>query len=399
MAPLDTISRLVSLGPRGAGSAGERRAAEHLADELRALGRAVQVEAIRVRPAYHLTHALHAGLAVAGSVVSVHARVLGTTILLLTAVSMYGDLSGRFYLVRFLMPRRRSQNVTSAGSRPEAPARVVLTAHYDAARTGLLFARRSRPPGRLMRQLRRLAGPLDVVFWSVIVALLLSVLRLFVDGALLTAAQFATAVVLLTGVMLLVDVAISDVVPGASDNASGVAAALEVARRLNSSAPEHLDDWIVLTGSKEGLMLGMREWMRAHAEELDPRRTFFVNIDAVGAGEVRIVQAEGFMVLSQHDAVLVELGRRAGARPYNWRLGTDGVIPTSRGFSSVTVCCTDGDGRIPNFHRSSDSPEQIEPAAVEQAIDFVEGLVRSIDRNLVPARIPSLRAGAETRRR
>ena len=34
--------------------------------------------------------------------------------------------------------RRASQNVVSPGANPEAPARLLLVAHYDAARTGLL---------------------------------------------------------------------------------------------------------------------------------------------------------------------------------------------------------------------------------------------------------------------
>lgn len=397
MAPIDTINRLVSLGPRNPGSEGERRAADYLAEELRARGREAHVERTRVRPAYHLTHALHAGLAVVGSVVSVRSPVLGTVILLLVGASMYGDLAARFYALRLLMPRRPSQNVTSPGQRPAAPAQLVLTAHYDAARSGLVFLRRNRPPGRILSRLRKLAGPIDVVFWTLTVALLLSVLRLFTsDSTLLTAAQFGAAVILLTAVMLLVDVAMSDVVAGASDNASGVGAVLEVARRLAANPTTHLNEWIVFTGAKEGLMLGMREWMRAHASDLDTRRTFFVNVDTVGAGSVRYVQAEGFMVLSQHDARLVALARSIpGAKPYVWRLGTDGVIPTGRGFSSITVCCADEHDRIPNFHRTSDTPERIELEAIRQAIDFVEQLVRRIDGELIPAMMPSRARGAD----
>jgi hypothetical protein len=409
MAPTDTIERLVSFQGRWPGTDSERHAAEYLAGELQGLGRQAEIEPIRVRPAYHLTHALHAALGVIGSVVSVNVPPLGVAILLLAAVSMYGDLTARFYLLRLLMPRRRSQNVTSPGSRAEAPARVVLTAHYDAARSGLMFARRRKPAPRPLRLLARLAGPIDVVFWAITVALILAVARLLLDvspgeSTLLTAAQFAPTVVLLIAILLLVDVALSEVVPGASDNASGVAAALELARRLATVSLQHIDLWVVFTGAKEGLTLGMREWMRAHQDELDPRRTFFINLDNVGAGRVRFVRAEGLVVLSQHDGRLVELGRsiaearngdlagesRIEPTPYVWRLATDGVIPLMRGFSSITVCCTDEYGRIPNFHRHSDTPGEIEPEAVEAAISFVEELVQRIDEQVVPSLVPSL---------
>jgi hypothetical protein len=404
MAPTDTIERLVSFRGRWPGTDAERQAAEYLAGELEGLGREAQIEPIRVRPAYHLTHALHAALGVVGSVVSVSVPALGVAILLLVAVSMFGDLTARFYVLRLVMPRRSSQNVTSPGSRPDAHARLVLTAHYDAARSGLMFARRRRPAPRPLRSLARLAGPIDVVFWTIIAALFLAVVRLLLglsadEATLLTAAQFVPTVLLLVAITLFVDIALSEVVPGASDNASGVAAALELTRRLAGQPPAHLDLWVVFTGAKEGFMLGMREWMRAHQDELDPRRTFFLNLDNVGAGTPRVVGAEGFVILYQHDRRLVDLGRsiaeeagadRIAATPHVWRLGTDGVIPLMRGFSSISLCSTDEHGRIPNYHRHSDTPDQIDPAAVEGAIELAEKLVRRIDEELVPSMIPSI---------
>jgi hypothetical protein len=95
VAPIDTINRLVSFSGRGPGTAAEREAADYLAGELKALGRDVEVEPIGVRTAYHLTHALHAALGVVGSVVSVYVEPLGVAILLLAAISMYLDLTGR----------------------------------------------------------------------------------------------------------------------------------------------------------------------------------------------------------------------------------------------------------------------------------------------------------------
>ena len=83
-------------------------------------------------------------------------------ILLLVAVSTYGDLTARFYILRFLMPRRRTRNVTSAQPRPDSGARVILTANHDAPRSGLLWVRRRRtgqPRRRPRRLLASLAGP------------------------------------------------------------------------------------------------------------------------------------------------------------------------------------------------------------------------------------------------
>ena len=194
--PLRTIERLVSFEGRWPGTSSEQQAAEYLAGELEELGRDAELEPIRIRPAYHLTHALHAALAVIGAVVSVHVPALGVVILLLVGISMYGDLTTRFYLLRRLMPAARSHNVTSRGHRPDAPARVVLTAHYDAARSGLLFTGRlARPAPRRLKPLTKLAGPIDIVFWAITVTLVLAVVRLIIgsDSTVLTAAQFACA--------------------------------------------------------------------------------------------------------------------------------------------------------------------------------------------------------------
>ena len=61
------------------------------------------------------------------------------------------------------------------------------------------------------------------------VALVAAVARLAVDdSSALTALQFALVVIFLTYVVLLLDVAAAAPSPGANDNASGVAAMLEV---------------------------------------------------------------------------------------------------------------------------------------------------------------------------
>jgi hypothetical protein len=376
---MDTIERLVSLGPRAPGADGDGPAVDHLAAELRRIGRQSEVERIRVRPAYHIALALLAALAVVGSVVSVSSPPLGVVILLLASVAMYADLTGRLSPVRYLTSPRDTANVTSRGPLPDARHRVVLTAHHDAAQGGLLYARRA---GRRRRPspLSRLAGRVDLVFWLTIAALAAAVVRLVSgwDTNAMSAIQFVPAVGLIALAALLLDTALAKVVPGASDNASGVAAALEVADRLERRPPENVDVWVVFTGAKEGFMLGMRAWLGAHADELHRDRTYFLNVDTVGNGRVHHVTGEGFALLVRHDRRLIGTAERLGSKPHVWRLGTDGVVPAMRGYPSLTICALER-GRIPNFHRPSDTLANVDPAAVDDAADFVEALVRRID--------------------
>ena len=376
---MQTIERLVSFGPRWPGEEGDDAAVDYLAGELRATGREATVERIRVRSANHIALALLAALAVVGSVVSVGSPALGVVILLIVSAAIYADLTGRFSPIRFLTSPRGTANVTSRGRLPEARHRIVLTAHHDAARGGLLFARR---PNRRRRPtfLSRLAGRIDLVFWFAIAALAAAVVRLVSgwDTNAMSAVQFVPTVGLIALAALLVDAALARVVPGASDNASGVAAVLEVAGRLERRPSENVDVWVVFTGAKEGFMLGMRAWLDEHADELQKDRTWFVNVDTVGNGQIHHVTAEGFALLLRHDRRLAAACERLGSHPHVWRLGTDGVVPVIRGYPSITLCALEN-GRIPHFHRPSDTVDNVDPEAVEAAADFVERLVRRID--------------------
>jgi hypothetical protein len=376
---MQTIERVVSFGPRWPADEGDDPTVDYLAGKLRGAGREATVERIRVRPSYHVALALLAALAVVGSVVSVSSPPLGVVILLVTSIAIYADLTGRPSPIRWLTSPRNTANVTSPGSRPEAAHRIVLTAHHDAAHGGLLFARRA---GRRRRPspLSRLAGRVDLVFWATIAALAASVVRLVTgsDSNTMSAIQFVPAVALIILTALLVDAALARTVPGASDNASGVAAVLDVAERLERRPTENVDVWVVFTGAEEGFMLGMRAWLDEYGSDLHKDRTWFVNVDTVGNGELHHVTAEGFALLFRHDRRLIAACQRLGTRPHVLRLGTDGVVPLMRGYPSITLCALEN-GRIPNFHRPADTVENVDPGSVEAAADFVEALVRQID--------------------
>src|SRR5262245_24183325 len=177
MAVMDTIESLVAFTPRTPGADGDDPTIEFLGNELRRWGRDVTVERIRVRPSYHIALALLAAVAVVGSVVSVSSPPLGVVILLIAAIGIYVDLTGRFSPARLLTSPRSSANITSRGRLPEARHRVVITAHHDAGQGGLLYARR-RGRRRRPSVLTQLGGRIDLVFWLTIAALTVAVVRL-----------------------------------------------------------------------------------------------------------------------------------------------------------------------------------------------------------------------------
>ncbi|MEA2374524.1 MAG: hypothetical protein QOD53_987, partial [Thermoleophilaceae bacterium] len=371
---MDEIEALCEHRGRGAGTDAERRAARHLETRVRELGRQAHVEPTRIWPRYPLTYLIHLTAAIAGSVLAVSQPLAGTILLTATAASALGDLSGRLYLIRRITGTRASQNVVSTedGGRPGT---LILVAHYDAARTGAAFgpwlAGRGAALGKLIH---RPIGPFEPPFWSIVTLLACAALRLAgVDGIGLSAVQFAATVVLIVAVPFLADVALSEVVPGANDNASGVATALRLADRYGQ-ALDYFDVWVLLTGAEESMQLGMRAWLKRHRRELDPRTTAFVCVDEVGAGTVRYARREGFLAARRHHPSLLALcdqiadedaesDRRYGARGVTSRTGSDASAARAAGFPSVRISCAGALDRAPHHHRAADTADNIDPAA------------------------------------
>jgi hypothetical protein len=387
------IEDLVAIGRRWPGTEGERRAARHLAGRLRELGRDATVEHVDTWPNWPISYSLFLALAVAGSAVSASKPALGALVLVAT-LALFADATSLLPLPRRVAGRRASQNVVSPehGSKPGT---LVLVAHYDAGRTGLLFSRWAQERRAALSQaVRRPIGPFEPVFWGEIVLLVCCVLRLVgVSGPVVTTVQLVCTAGLIIALALLVDVAVSSVVPGANDNASGVAVALAIADR-HGGRLEHFDVWVLFTGAQEALSGGMRAFVRSCRRQLDRRRTVLLNLDEVGAGTVRFTRREGALIaLRCHDR-LVQLceqiteddedGRAFASRGLVLRVPTDAYVARLAGFPAITICCRNTLDYAPEHHRPGDVPARVEDRALEHAIGFCSELIRRLDADVGP---------------
>ena len=386
--PQREIQALVDFDGRWPGTDAERRAAGHLVARLRSLGREAELEPTRVRPGYPLTHIVHALLGIAGSVLSVNKPLIGALLVLLAAVSTFGDLTGSFLLVRRLMPVRASQNVVSR-SYGGKPGLLVLTAHYDSARTGAVFGRRVlERTATLSKLVRRPLGLFGAFFWSLVVILVCCILRIIgIDLLPITVIQFIATVVLIVAVPLLADIALSGVVPGANDNASGVATVMRLADRFDDGL-EHFDTLVLFPGAAEGFSLGMRAWLRRHRKELDRASTVFLNVDMAGHGTVRWHQKSGFVIpLAFHPALLrlcEELAQEHNARGIVRRTVSDAYSARSSGFPAVSVGCLNAMDYVPTYHQHTDLPSAIDDDALDRAYHFCSDLITLIDERIGP---------------
>ena len=409
MDPLTEIDDLVAHEGRAPGSDAERRAARHLVERLRDLGREAGTEATSVLPRFALTHLIHAVIAIAGGLVAATsssdvAKVAGTAAVFLAALSAFGDLTGSFHLARRLTGRRASQNVVSREELGK-PGTLVLVAHYDAARSGAVFneraLRRRARIGRLL--LRRPIGPFEPFFWSIMALLICCAVRLAgVEGIALNAVQFVPTIVLIVAVPLLADIALSPVVPGAGDNASGVATVLRLADRYSEEL-DSFDLWVLLTGAQESMQLGMAAFLKRHKRELDRTATLFLCVDDVGRGDVRYATKEGYVLAYPYHPELVglceELAAEDAADPYynvgpmSSRIPTDAHRARVAGYPAIAIGAANELGYVPHYHQHTDTPDTLDPDTLDRVYEFCSELIELIDERIGPElAVPAERA-------
>ncbi len=387
----ELIEGLCSFEGRGPGTDAERRAGNWLIERLGEQGRKARAEQTHVHPEFSLVIALHLVLAVAGGLLALVLPVAGFALVLFAATSLYLDQNTRLYIVRRLFFfRRASQAIVSPGSNPDAPMRVVLTAHYDAAKTGFMFGERTtRAVQRTPKRLRMILGPVRILFWGGIVPLLVvSGLRTAgVDAEWLGIVQLIPTVLLLVGIFGGIDIALSGIVPAACDNASGVAAVLSAAEALDEAGTPNLDLWVILPGGEEANAEGMASYFRAHRNEFDRQRTLFVNVDSVSYGTPHYVTAEGAIVTYAMDQRLVDLCAEIKVpgvepKPIRVPLHTDALPVRIRRYAAISIIgARDGVGAA-YYHTHDDTPDRVDDEALAAATEMTVALVRAIDRDL-----------------
>jgi hypothetical protein len=371
---LDELDAVLDIGRRAPGSDAERRTANHLRDRLGALGRDAEVESFAIYPAWPLAYVLLAAAAVGASVLSVYVPVAGAALALAAALLTFLDAGLLVPVARRLFGRRASQNVVSfdSGGRPGA---VVLVAHLDAGRAGLLHGdRTARWRATLGRALRRPVGGLGVLFWAELAVLACTLLRLAgIDSTALTVVQFVPTLALIVAIALLADIALAGTKAGENDNASGAVTVLGLA----SDPPQldHFDLHVLFTGAQKAGAPGMRDFLKRHGLPRDS--TVVVNVDQVGSGEVRYTRREGALITQRSHPQLVAVAERdESVAPVVNRTASDGHTATASGYAAITVTCRDG------FDYASG---RVDEQSLEAAERFCAELLERLDAEVGPS--------------
>src|SRR4051794_39957591 len=357
------------------GSPGEREAARWIRDRLAEVGLEARLEEAPITGSFTLPLGLMS--AAAGLAGLIAPRTLAAVTAAAASAGIVDDTSGGPQAFRRVLPRRTTLNVVAEAGDPAAPQTLVVSAHHDAARGGLIFhpaptvAVARALPGFYARQqtspqfMRLVAG---APLMSALGALLghPGLRRAGAVGALLSAAAFA-------------DIAARHVVPGAIDNLAAVAVVLELGRRLAAEPPEGLRVILLSTGAEESSMEGMRGFVAAHRDALDPARTRFLVLECVGAPHPLVLEGEGMIRMRDYDADLREelaaAGGEAGA-PLRGGLrtgfATDALPPMRAGYRTACLASSDELKMVPNYHSPSDTAANLDFGTVRACADVAE---------------------------
>ena len=367
---------------RSSARAGERESATWLARRLNAIGAAdVELQPFRYQRSYALAHAIHN---LAGLLACSIGGPAGAAVALAALASCEREVSGKSQWLRRLLPRGEGANVIARlPARERTRARLVLVAHHDAANTGVIWHPRVVAAGA-RRHLRRrrvdpFMGPLELAFALAAVG-----------GALPGAgrARVPAAVLLALGVAVDADVARSATVPGASDNATGVAVCLDLASPLARNPLANVEVTVCFPGCEESGMGGMAAFLERYAGSLEPRSTFVLSLDTLGAGTPIVCSAEGAMRDQRYhhrDIALIEEGAAMAGEPApdRWRIGgwTDPILAVHRGIPAASLLSM-GPGYFPHYHHPSDTPEHVDWECVGACARIAAGAIAAYARRV-----------------
>ncbi|PTL59705.1 M20/M25/M40 family metallo-hydrolase [Paraconexibacter algicola] len=375
---VEALCRIV----RSSAGEGERRAAAWVAGQLRDAGLRPVVQPYRSPRGYALAHALHdaAGLAAIG-----RGGLLGAALTLAVLRSYERETSGRDQWVRRVLPSGEGANVVvRIPGTGEVRRTLVLVAHLDAAPTGWVWRPAFANAGAgLARRTRRMSPVMGALTGAFLAGAAGSAVERAAPraGRALRTGALATIGVGLAG---LVSVARGATVPGASDNATGVAVLLGLARALAAAPPVGVDVVLVLPGGEEAGMGGMRAFADGPvlAAALAAGPVTVVGVDTLGGGTPIVAAAEGAMRTHRFDpeaVALVQAGARAAGEdpPARWRIGawTDPVLTQHRGIPSTTLLSVGDRGHYTEYHLPTDTPDRVDWDCVERCARIVAGVV------------------------
>ncbi|GAB2640546.1 hypothetical protein GCM10027035_38020 [Emticicia sediminis] len=252
--------------------------------------------------------------------------------------------------------------------------KLILMAHWDTAPISLLY--RPEMVGNFRKSLK-----MSLILMMVAQFLAISQF-LIPNDFLLLVSNILALYFIIQGITATIDFFRLGYSNGASDNATGVAAAIETAQKLWNNNLQNLDIELVITGAEEVGMIGARAYMKAHYQEFT-KETYLINFDTLGSGDLKIITQTGSWSTIVYDNELVKTAKEITTKIASlqevktgaWHTADfDSVWFQRAGIPSVTLAALDKNGRMPNIHRPTDILANVDFKPMEKAIILAEAI-------------------------
>jgi Peptidase family M28 len=259
--------------------------------------------------------------------------------------------------------------------------KLILMAHWDTAPISLLY--RPEMVGNFRKSLK-----MSLILMMFAQFLAISQF-LIPNDFLLLVSNILALYFIIQGITATIDFFRLGYSNGASDNATGVAAAIETTKKLWAKNLQNLDIELVITGAEEAGMIGSRAYMKAHYQEFT-KETYLINFDTLGSGDLKIITQTGSWSTIVYDNELVKTAKEITTKIASlnevktgaWHTADfDSVWFQRAGIPSLTLAALDKNGRMPNIHRPTDILANVDFKPMEKAIILVEAIGIQLNAN------------------
>ena len=315
----------------------------------------MRIEPFRCHSTWAIPYGAHALLGMLAARLPAALRV---PLALATAASFEADYTGRNQALRSLLPGAGvGHNVVGRIGR--GSRKLVLVAHHDAAHTGWVWDPRFLESGR---NHARKTGTTPSFIALPLLALGLVALGFRRLGSALLGINVALGI----------QSALSETVPGASDNATGVAGGARAGSPLHRrSARGHRGDRALPERGGGGPGRHVRV-ARSKEGQTPFTNALVVSLDTLGAGEPVVARGESFtgryreedLALVDEDVPRVVLGA-----------GTDAMAARYAGVPAVSILSW-SDGGFTNYHLPTDTADRVNWESVERCLAVADRTIR-----------------------
>lgn len=370
---------------RASCSAGEHQAAEWIVGRLRERGLEARLEEERAHGTYWIPLGLLSALgAIAGLAALRGRRGIGLVAGAAAAAGIADEVGGGSQQFRRrLLSKRRTWNAVAETGDPGARRTVVILAHHDAARSGLVFH-----PGVLPLLDRHAPALLENAETSppLLAPVFLGPAAVAAGSLLGRRGLMKLGVVFAAGsAAAFANIAASRTVPGANDNLTGVAVLLGLARSLTERPVEGLRVVLASCGSEESFQEGVTAFIARHGSALPPETTDVICVDTVGSPMLCVPEGEGMLLMRDYDPamkdLLSECAEHEGIplrRGLRFSLSTDTIPWMLRGHRAVMLGSINRLKVPSNYHWPSDHADNVDYERVADATRLVDSAVRRL---------------------